>query len=233
MTQHVTDDELILEYYGEGGEPAGTHLRDCAECRGRYRELQGVLNVVEIPVPERSAAYEAEVWSRLEPKLPLQQGRSSWLRPWRWVAAVAMAALVVAAFIAGRMSPGDRVSAPQTAGIRERVLVIAVGDHLERSQVLLAEIVNAEKPDMVEERARAESLLGSNRLYRTAAAARGDVVAASVLEELERVLMDIVNSPEAMGQSDLNAIRERVEREGLVFKIRVVGSRFQNEASEI
>jgi hypothetical protein len=233
MMQHATDDELILNYYGDGAQPVDAHLRECAECRGRYRELQSVMNVVDIPVPERAATYESDVWTRLAPKLPLKSRRPAWVRSWRWFAAVAMASLVIGAFIAGRMLPRNGPAAPETAGVRERVLVVAVGDHLERSQVLLAELVNAEKPDFVAERERAELLLGDNRLYRTAASARGDVVAASVLEDLERVLMDIVNSPEAMGQSDLNAIRERVEREGLVFKIRVVGSRYQGEAPQI
>ena len=54
------------------------HLDECQECRALYGSVQRVLNMVEAdPVPERGADYGAEVWRRIEGKLPA--------RRWRWL----------------------------------------------------------------------------------------------------------------------------------------------------
>ena len=46
-TQHLTDDDLILHYYGEtvaaDQRNATGHLRECAFCRSEYARLQRVL----------------------------------------------------------------------------------------------------------------------------------------------------------------------------------------------
>jgi len=52
---HLSEEELILHYYGEEGDSpeAALHLDECAECRALYGSLQRVLNVVDtLPVPE-------------------------------------------------------------------------------------------------------------------------------------------------------------------------------------
>lgn len=224
--QHVTDDDLILEYYGEPGAAVGEHLAGCAECRERYRTLQLTLNAVDLPVPQRTASYGAEVWSRLEPKLGLRPGSPRSLFQ-RWIAIAAVALLAAAVFLGGRYLPQPQ---QQTAAspVRERILILAVGDHLDRSQVMLAELVNAEPQrgslNIESERTQAESLLQSNRLYRQTAMATGDARTASLLDDIERVLLDIVNSPDSISAGDLESIRGRIEDEGLLFKIRVVGS---------
>jgi len=105
---------------------------------------------------------------------------------------------------------------------------VAVGDHLERSQMVLAELDNAPdgkgKLDISGERRMAEDLLDDNRLYRQTARSTGDNSMASVLDDLERVLLEIAHSPSEISIEQLNDLREQIESRGLLFKVRVLGS---------
>ena len=47
---------------------------------------------------------------------------------------------------------------------------------------------------------------------------------ASLLDELERTLVDIAASPSTLSQGDLDQVRRRIESKGLLFKVRVVSS---------
>jgi len=117
-------------------------------------------------------------------------------------------------------------------GIRERVLLVAVGDHLERSQMVLVELANAGAPaagrlDISYEQQTAEDLLESNRLYRQTAATNGDVATAALLEELERVLLEIAHSPSEVSARQLEELRRQIEDRGILFKVKVFGSRVE------
>src|SRR5258705_7518704 len=112
---HLNEEELILHYYGEESEALSTeqHLEACGECRQTYASLVRVLNVVDsLPVPDRGENYGAQVWSRIEKRIPSRRP-FGWLIPgampvpMRWAAAgAAFAGLLVAAFMAGwRFSP--------------------------------------------------------------------------------------------------------------------------------
>ena len=87
---HLTEEQLILHYYGEAGETGDTgpgsdtgdalgielHLEACSECRGLYGSLQRVLNVVDsLPVPERAPDYGGQVWKRIEHRIPSMSWR--------------------------------------------------------------------------------------------------------------------------------------------------------------
>ena len=49
LDKHCSDDELLLEYYGEeSGSTA--HLSSCAECTARYRALSETLDAVTLGV---------------------------------------------------------------------------------------------------------------------------------------------------------------------------------------
>jgi hypothetical protein len=168
--------------------------------------------------------------------------KGSWwrqlLRPRTWVPALAVTALLVIAFLAGRYTqPGMPSAAPMPvatatkAPVRERVLLVAVGDHLERSQMILVEISNlqvAKKADISVERDLARDLVEENRLYRQTAMAAGDTGVASVLDDLERVLLDIANSSGDISGSELDSLRHRIESQGLIFKARVIGSQIRD-----
>src|SRR5207302_9647013 len=124
--------------------------------------------------------------------------------PRRLAALGGIAALLVAAFLIGRISKNGVEPAPvaDAGKVRERVLVVAVGNHLGRSEMMLVELANAEpqsaaqkRVDISGEQRRAEDLLEENRLYRQTALEQGDAALANVLDELERVLLDVTHSP--------------------------------------
>jgi hypothetical protein len=234
---HLSDEQLILHYYGEESDAPGAemHLDQCAECREMYGSLQRVLNVVDtLPVPARSPEYGAEVFQRIEHRLPALGGWT-FSAPWRWVAAaVALASLLVVAFLAGRFYPQPRGAMASAADpqLREGVLLVAVGDYLERSQTVLIELANASSDgplDISSEQERAADLLTENRLYRQTAAHTGDTAVAGVLEELERVLVDIAHEPSSMPAADVEKLRDRLRGEGILFKIRVLDANVKNQ----
>jgi anti-sigma factor RsiW len=242
---HLSEEQLILHYYGEEGDAlaAERHLGECEACRALYGSLQRTLNVVDsLPVPEPGAEYGERVWKRIEHRLPARRrARWLWALParWRWAAAgaagAAFAALLVAAFLAGRFYPHPRqpvqlAAADPQAG--ERILLVAVGDYLERSQMVLIELANARSPgslDISAEQERAVDLVSENRLYRQTAGHTGDSAVASVLDELERVLLDITHAPSRLSPGELEKLRQRLEAEGILFKIRVLGSNVRNQ----
>jgi hypothetical protein len=182
------------------------------------------------PVPERAANYGAQVWRRLEPAIG---GRRRWAWPllWpvrHWAVTAVTATLIVAAFLAGRNYPKAQPAQTANAGqVRERILLVAVGDHLERSQMVLVELANAkpgESLDVGSERVRAGDLVAANRLYRQTAARTGDTRVASVLDELEPVLLEIAHGPDRLTPEALEKLRQRIEGDGILFKVRVLGS---------
>jgi len=104
-----------------------------------------------------------------------------------------------------------------------------VGEHLGRSEMMLVELSNAEpgasKPKQINissEQRRAEDLLEENRLYRQTALEAGDAGLASVLDELERVLLDVAHSPDKVTPAQFEAIQKKIEAHGILFKVRVV-----------
>jgi len=242
---HLTEDELVLHYYGEmdaAAEPRATeHLGGCTACHGSYARLQRVLAIVDsVPAADAPEGFERVAWARLEAALPPR--RRGWLAwfvysPARLAFAAAIVLLVAGAFVAGQLVPratapaasaARQASARAKAGaVRERILLVDLGDHLDRSQMMLVELVSADDSgpvDISSEQARAEQLLAANRLYRETAVKTGDTATAAILDELERVLVDVAASPSTLTQSDLDAVRQRIESKGLLFKVRVVSS---------
>ncbi len=236
MTNHPTEEQLVLYYYGEANE-AAAHLDGCEPCRITYQSLQRVLNSVDsLPVPERSAGYEAQLWSRIAPQLP---ARRPWYRSWNnWrpvVVAAAMAALLVVAFLAGRVTQGpvkEVTAGADAAQARERVLLVALGAHLERTKMMLVELNNAQPEggrfDISLEQDAASRLLKANRLYRQTAINTGNYQVGSFLEELERLLLEVAHSPSLVPESHLEELRRRIDDESLLFKVNVFRSQFES-----
>ena len=106
-----------------------------------------------------------------------------------------------------------------------------VADHLDQSQRALLELANesdASAPDSSADQARAGELVAANRLYRQSAAQAGESSLASVLDELERVLIEIANQPPDVTRGELREIRRRIDEEDLLFKIRVLSSQVRS-----
>jgi hypothetical protein len=241
MTEHIQEEQLILHYYGEASESPAVeaHIASCDRCRAEYHTLQRVLNSVDsAPVPSRGADYGGQVWDRVSPKLP--GARRKWFAfPQRWVAAAAMAALVIGAFLAGRYSLQVSVvkpAAPMVAGseqVRDGILMVSVGDHLERSRMVLTELANSSgnQVNITPERELAGSLVEANRLYRQTATAAGETSVANILDDLERVLIEISNSPESLSGAQLAELRRRIDEQGLLFKVQIIGSQLRNRGA--
>ena len=79
----------------------------------------------------------------------------------------------------------------------------------------------------------AQELISETRLYRQTAATTGNASVTGILDELERVMLDIAHGPSRLSPVELEKLRARLEAEGILFKIRVVNSnvRSQEEAS--
>ena len=228
---HLNPEQLILFYYGEGDDmsPTERHLGDCAACRAEYKNLQILLNSVDsAAAPDRPSDYGAQVWRQIAPKVGLgRRWTTGWSPRW-WILVPTAFMLLMAAFLAGRFSnPASPATAASAGQIRERILLVAVGDHLDRSQMVLAELTNAPdgkgKIDISEEREQAEELLEDNRLYRQTAGATGDTGVASVLDDLERVLLEIAHSPSTVSNQQLEQLQGEIADRGLLFKVRVMG----------
>lgn len=240
---HPTEEQFVLYYYGEGGE-IEDHIHACEQCRASYQALQRVLNSVDsFPVPERAPDYENRVWTAIEGRIEKRSILSRWLTfGWRpALVAAAMAVLILGAFQVGRswQKPSKGLIAGHLTandpGVRERVLLVAVGDHLERSSMVLVELANAGAPaagrlDISYEQQTAEDLLESNRLYRQTAATNGDVATAALLEELERVLLEIAHSPSEVSAHQLGELRKQIEDRGILFKVKIFGSQVEQSA---
>jgi hypothetical protein len=232
---HPTTDDLVLHYYGESPRAAAldAHLEGCAECRRSWEELSRTLAAVTDEalsaggIPEFGAAEADRAWQRLAPRLQTRR------RPSRLLVPLAMAASLIVAFVVGRHSA---TPPPAAAGQGpERVLLVAVGDHLDRSERLLVEMSNA-APDAAADdgkrQQQAEELVAANRLYRQAAARAGEPGMADVLEELERLLVEVAHQP-SLTPTDVKELKRRIEFLGLLFKVRVLGSEVREKQKEI
>lgn len=113
-------------------------------------------------------------------------------------------------------------------GARGRVLYAAVGEHLQRSELMLVEFNNVEASgrqiDLTPQQEWAEDLVNENRLYRQSAAEAGEAQMASVLDDLERVLLEVAHAPERADGEQLNRLRTRLDTQDLLFKVRVAGA---------
>lgn len=234
--KHLSEEHLILHYYGE--TDASEHLNVCTACSAELKRLRHTLDVLhEYSVPERAPNYEALLWQRMAPEFR-RQPVAWWRRP--LLLAPLLSGLVVAAFFAGRISTTRQAprlvttaSTISDAG-RQRILLVALGDHLERSQMVLIELANAhpeDKDGIRLSQTRAQDLVAENRLYRQTAAQAGDEEFNSLLDELGRVLTDIANGPSDLSSSELEQIQRRIESRGLIFKVRVVGNNLQQKGS--
>ena len=257
-TQHLSEEQLALHYYGDSGDVAQVeverHLAACAACRGEFEQLKTLLGAVRIDVPEPAAGFEAATWGHVRSRLAERDFaesqasvtvKSSWLQRWfgqPWAVGGALALVIVGAFVMGRWfergqgnSGGTNLAAGagsanvQTVAarnaVRDRILLVAVGDHLERSQMVLVELVNTKPGPSVDislQQVAARRLLDDNRLYRQTAAQVQDHGTANVLDELERLLVDISHQPSTVNEREFDDIRSRIEAQGILFKVRIL-----------
>ena len=235
-----------------------THLETCADCALVVADIQQIVREASTLGPLDPPPH---IWTQVQSRLaqpsaelstqrqePTAQGPTS-TAGIRWPTfawALATAALVVLAFLTGRfVNQRESPSAPQQAAtsaaqpansdqanVRERVLLIAVGDHLERSQMVLVELAHAEtrgQLDISAERQLADDLVASNRLYRQTAHEMGQSNVAGLLDELEPVLVEVARGPSTVSMQQLADIQQRIESQGILFKVKVIGSEIREQ----
>jgi hypothetical protein len=248
MTRHYSEDDLTLYYYGEGKRRGDIehHVASCASCAAAYRDIASTLAMIATPdVPERSDQYGLEVWQRIRHQLPEQEigfNRFNWFKGFKgfygfYGFAAAAAALILVAFFAGQrfqhssenpLNPLNPLNSlnplnQQAAAASRRVLLTSVADHLDRTARVLTDVMNAPaSSDISAEQRWAEDLLATSRLYRQDAIDAGEVSVATVLDDLERNLVEIVHSPSQISAADLEQIRRRIDAAALLFKVRVM-----------
>lgn len=235
LNQHLTEEQLIWHYYGEENSADVTlHLELCRTCSADFQTLKAAMASIDtFAAPNPEPGYEERLWRSLVRRDASLTARPAWWRrafsPARLVWASGLAAVILAAFLAGRISgPAptglDVAVAPEVA--RERLLVAALSDHLDQSERLLVEIDNQV---LKGERQKAETLLAANRLYRQTAAMEGKTSLAATLEDLERVLLDVARGPDNPDPAQLRELQARVDDQGLLFKVQVLGLRLRQQ----
>jgi hypothetical protein len=233
-TLHPDDDELVLHASGDAHDPQAldAHLAACDPCGARAREIRELIAAAQLEAPDPGPDFEARTWARLRPALTARSRPRAWRATGAWIG---LAASVLLAFLLGREFPRSATTpAPEPAAsamgqaTRDRILVAAVQAHLERSQRVLVAAAHPQGDEGLEPaRALAADLVRDNRLYRQTAVRSGEAGLADVLDELERLLVDLSKAPEDAPAEDAAALRERVD--DVLFKVRVLGSRLRDQ----
>ncbi len=238
--RHLTNEEMIEHYYSEDFYKADAeiHLQACKQCAQAYEELGKLLGSVRAPeTPARSSDYGEQVWRSIQGSLrPYESKRKrSWFH-WHQLAYAAACLLFLAgAFLAGRMwehahTKPMLASTPENA--KERVVLFVLDNHLDRSERLLVQLnhagvegENVDLPLQVE----ARQLLTDNRLYRQSVAQSNDPLLATALDHLERVLLEVANSPDELSSADIARIEKEMNTQGLLFQIRVLRTKVSEQ----
>jgi len=240
---HLTDADLVSYRQQDAPDHAriAAHLAACGRCRNELALLDRVLALVETETaPERDASYGVAVWNAIERRLdrPDPPRRAWWPSTWagwaRYCAPPAALAGAVAVLLAVTYGPrAGAPAAPSAPG--EAVLVAAVEDHFERTSLLLTELNNAEQDrDVPDVNARAEELASDNRLYRQSAALAGDERLGRMLDDLERVLLEVAHSPGDPDGSaaDIESLRGRLDTRGVASKLRLASAELRARGAE-
>jgi hypothetical protein len=237
---HLREEELVEYFYtrDDAGAPAGRHVADCVECAEAYAALRTDLEEMEFAQPSaRDADYGERVWESLAPKLQAYPApRRHWLRSGFWMGlsyATACGLLVTSAFIAGTLWEKNQthpVTATTSASSapKEKVVLVVLGDHLDRSERLLVELKHADvdSAEMVSPlRDEAKSLLAANRVCLKSATQGDDPELKTALDNLNRLLDELANQPEGLNSAAIARLQSEMNSDGLLFEVRVLRSR--------
>jgi hypothetical protein len=127
------------------------------------------------------------------------------------------------AFVPERVEPATAPAEPVRSADAQTMTAI----HFEKSETLLRAFRNVRlnepstATEVGYERKRARQLVYQNMMLRREADAAGDVQVASLLENLEPILLDIANLPDRPDEETVRAIRARVERKNIVALLQV------------
>jgi hypothetical protein len=206
-------------------------------------------------IPEPAPSYERQVWMNVERRIAedaAARANRRWWMFWRaegmgyglvpqMALAAAILMLLAGSFAIDRAvrpsspgaqaspgaSPREAVAKVDTGSARGRVLYAAMGEHLQRSELMLVEFNNVDTDgsiDLKPQQEWAEDLISENRLYRQSAAEAGEAQMVSMLDDLERVLLDVAHAPQHANGDEVRRLRSRLDTQDLLFKVRVAGA---------
>jgi hypothetical protein len=239
---HLNAEEMIAHLYGEGDK--AKHLESCAECAKAYAALKSDMAEMEFPEPpDRDDSYGARKWASLAPLLVSYQApQQTWLgSPLRraFSFAVVCALLIACAFLGGRLwerkqtsrssdiASGQKPRPVEQTAPPERIVVVVLSDHLDRSERLLVELkhANAEGTGLASPlRDEARTLLVANRICRQKAGPDDDPRLAPALERLNQLLEELANQSDTPDPETLTRLQHDVNVDGLLFEVRVLRS---------
>jgi hypothetical protein len=243
--KHLMEEQLIEHFYSKDktGAPASRHLESCADCAQAYAALQSDLAELEgVEPPERDEAYGARVWESIAPSLPIyEMRRLGWMRGWWWrgLSYAAACGLLAGAFFAGRFWEHRQQPQPAVAkapaSTPPRLVVVVLSDHLDRSERLLVELKHADAQDtqMISPlRDEAQDLLAANRKLRQEAQKTGDPAVTKALDHLDQLLTELASQPDGLNAAAITRLQDEMNRDGLLFEVRVLRSRIPNREQE-
>jgi hypothetical protein len=248
--KHLSEEELVAHYYADDDLHAEneTHLRTCRECARAYEDLSRMLGAVRSPqLPARPEDYGVQVWQSIQQQLPTYEVKrqtkargifslfsgSQFSIP-RFAYACAALLLLAGTFFAGKLwerthtHPTVATAAPQQ--VKERVVLFVLDGHLDRSERLLVQLHHADVEDAsLPLQSEARQLLEDNRLYRESLAQSKDPSLTAALDHLERVLLEVANSPDKLDSDEIARIEKELNTDGLLFQIRVLRARVSEQ----
>ena len=149
--------------------------------------------------------------------------------PWRWLPAP----LSVAGYgSTERRRPLQETMLSKTSRelpiLRERVVVVVLSDHLDRTERLLMELKHADagSAGMISPlQDEAQSLLAANRICRQNAKHDDDPALATALDRLDHLLVQLANQPGGLNSTTISKLQDEMNADGLLFEVRVLRSR--------
>lgn len=249
--RHLTEEELI-EHYCAGDlrvrgflkTEAELHMQACNQCARAYQEIVRVLGAVHGPEPPvRSADYGTQVWQAIQGQLPEYRTKRKWSEVFwtpfahKFVYAAAALLLFAGTFFAGKYwermhAPHEQANVLPPQQVKERVVLLVLDSHLDRSERLLVQLNHAGdgpgaalEPVDLPLQSEARQLLADNRLYRGSVSQTKDPLLANALDHLERVLLEVSNSPDKLDSEEIARIEKELNTDGLLFQIRVLRAR--------
>jgi len=255
--KHLTEEELIERYCAGNLRTRGflkteaeLHLQACNQCTKAYQEIVRMLGAVHGPEPPaRPAEYGAQVWQSIQGQLPQYRTKRKWSEVFwpsfapKFAYAAAALLLLAGTFFAGKYwerkyaHPEQAEAPPQQ--VKERVVLFVLDGHLDRSERLLVQLNHAGDGAGAAEEAvdlplqsEARQLLADNRLYRGSVSQSKDPLLANALDHLERVLLEVSNSPDKLDSEEIARIEKELNTDGLLFQIRVLRARVSGREAE-
>lgn len=251
----INDNELILYHYGDGLD--ATRLAEIeaalsaseALC-ARYQHLCRLLGEVDMQLPEPAHNFEQRLWARFDQRIAAGTATKparDWLSHLRdrfsisgaprmaWASAVA-AILVIAlgiGFLAGRNSLPAPIASnpPASPSMASRVLDSYVAGHLRATEGLLMTAANDDSGNLLKANQElAGNLVESNRLYAVAATRAGNTRLADFLRQLEPVLIEMANQPDAGSIQSRQGLRDFLSDTDLLFQVRATESRIDADS---